>query len=84
VWTNRDRLLVQALHLYERGMCPCGCGHPARISQDEKYAGLFSVQHGTCYARQALDNEAKRDRKPGPGELTWAEFDLGWERSFPS
>src|SRR5690606_38000516 len=46
-WTNKDRLLVQALHLYERGLCPCGCGHPARISHNPKFDGLWSKDRVT-------------------------------------
>lgn len=72
---------MQALHLHEVSLCPCGCGQPARLSQNEKNAGLFSKQRTVCYARVELER-GEKDRKPEPGELRWVEFDLDWRRQF--
>lgn len=67
--------------LYERNLCPCGCGQPVRVSQDERNRGLFSKQRVTCYARAELER-GEADRKPEPGELRLVEFDLDWKRTF--
>ena len=82
-WTDRDRLLVQALHLYERGLCPGGCGQPMRIAHDDRFKEWWSREHTICHACAALQGEQSKTTPP-PGQLAWVEFDLGWERSFPS
>ena len=70
---------MQALHLYEVSLCPCGCGQPARLSQDDSKSALWSKERRTCYARVELER-GEKDRKPEPGEMRWVEFDLPWPR----
>ena len=59
--------------------CPCGCGQPARESQDERFEGWYSVERQVCYARAALD-QFDKGRKPEAGEIRWATRDLPWGR----
>jgi hypothetical protein len=75
-WTDKDRLLVQALHLFETAMCPCGCGQPVAESHDPTMP--YSREKVVCQARAELDRGSK-DSKPEPGELRWASPDLPWE-----
>lgn len=74
---------MQALHYYERALCPCGCGQPARVSQNERFRGMFSKERTICHARVELER-GEKDRERPSGELQWVEFDLDWRRSFPS
>ena len=53
----------------ERGLCPCGCGYPRRVSQDPENDGWFETSETVCYVRQALDKARSQEKKPEPGVL---------------
>lgn len=65
VWTPRDRLLVQALELFEASLCP-GCNQQRARSMNPGMGGEYQVPRHTCYACAALERARKGDEIP-PG-----------------
>lgn len=67
-WTETDRSLALAYTMYERALCPCGCGFPRRIAQNDNIDGWIEAEETVCYVRKALDqwsDEHAKDKEPG-------------------
>jgi hypothetical protein len=58
--SDEDRAQMLALELYERSLCPCGCGQPLEEATDPKRA--FRVQDFRCRARSALEKHERNVR----------------------
>lgn len=64
-----------ALDRYEDGLCPCGCGYPAEVSQDPENEDRFRAGLPIrCHARTALVVAQKAQEGtevPAPEALLW-------------
>ena len=79
-WTETDRLLAEALTVYERMICSdCGCN--SRVACDEDMDGWFEVDDSTtcqaCAARERYTKDLK-DRTPDPGVKIGVRLDPEW------
>lgn len=66
-WTVKDRVLSEALTLYERSLC-ADCKHPARLAFDADLDGWFEVDEDTvCQACAARERymDGKKELEPG-------------------
>lgn len=72
--SEADRLLMIALTLHEASKCPCGvCGGYAdeMLTSD----GHAKVKQAFCDGKAAMDDFAKDNPEPEPGELRYVVFD---------
>lgn len=65
-----------ALDGYESSLCPCGCGQPVAVASDP--LRTFDVQSHTCYARRALDQVQRSERKKSESQPEGAADGISW------
>lgn len=79
-WTVKDRILAEALTLYERSLCK-DCQQPARLAFDADLDGWFEVDEGTvcqaCAARERFLDDQKRVE---PGLKVGVRLDPDYKR----
>lgn len=65
-----DALLWHAWSMHKGSLCPCGCGHPAKVALDPAARGSVDVDDETvCAYREALDEWSAGRKEPTPGVL---------------
>lgn len=69
-------MLAVALTLFERSLCPCGCGFPRDKAWDPESDGWFEARTKVCYAKAAAVRYSEEQPKPGsegyePGALVY-------------
>lgn len=67
-WTDTDRIITEALTVYERSLCS-DCKNPAWQAFDPDTNGWFEVDDScvceACAARERWLEEHQKDREPG-------------------
>lgn len=66
-WTSTDRILAEALEIYERNVCQ-ECGNHARIAYDPNLNGWFQVDANTTCEACAARERWFKDRGDTPVE----------------
>ena len=74
-WDESSRERALALHLYETGLCKCGCQRPAAEAYDPKQ--VYLVDHFTCVAGRAIEIAKKRDAEKAKREKLPDDWNLG-------
>lgn len=64
VWRPRDRMLVQALSMFEASLCS-GCQQVRSRSMNPDMEGEYEVQAHPCMACGPLEKARKETREPG-------------------
>lgn len=66
-WTHRNRVLAEALTLYELSTCD-GCGQPVSESYDPDREGWYDVVEVVCAGCKAKESHARDNHaQPEPG-----------------
>ena len=66
-WTETDRLLAEALTIYDRSLCP-DCGHGKRLAWDDDLDGWFEVDDSiVCQACKARERYMSDNKESEPG-----------------
>lgn len=75
-WTDKDRLLAVALHLYDASLCP-DCDQPARLAHNPEWEGWFDTETVVCQSCAAVERDNKAARatgEPDPGTKRYPVF----------
>lgn len=53
-YVTEDHALLLGLEMYQRSLCPCGCGFPREVAWHSEMDGWFETFDVKCHAGSAM------------------------------